>query len=401
MNHLSKRASKLTGSATAKAAEKANSIDDVIRLDVGEPDFDTPLHIKASGMEAIQSGATKYTPMRGSQATLAAIQQKIEKENQLTYETSQLCVNSGAKQTIYNLFMAILDPKDEVIIPAPYWTSYPEMVTLAGGKPRILPTTPEKKFKITADDLEQAITDKTKCILLNSPCNPSGAVYSRSELYAIGEVLEKHTHVVIALDEVYEKILFTGDGSTSLNLVNVKPSLKERSVLIYSLSKTYAMTGWRLGYAAGPEEIIGAMVKLQSQMTGCVSSLSQRACIDALSKQSITSVQEMLAKYHSRLELCIKRLEPIPLISFIPPQGGFYILINIEALAKAIGCQHDTELCDRLLTDAHVSFVPGSAFGIQGHMRMSFATNKTKLNEAFDRLEAFVESATKASLTDS
>ena len=300
---VSKRALAISESKTASSARQARTLAeqgiDVIRLNIGEPNFPTPLNIKASAIDAIQEGKTKYTDMRGDARTRQAIAQKLEKENNLHYHPdSEIVITPGAKQAIYDTLLACCNPHDEVLIPTPYWTSYPDMVKIASCKPVFIETSIQTGYKLNQALLEQAITPKTKALILNSPNNPSGAVYDHSELNMIGEILIKNPHIVLICDDVYEKILI--HEHTKLNhITNLIPQLKDQVIYAHSLSKSYAMTGWRLGYVAGPKDIVKAITNIQSQTTGSVNSISQAAAIDAVSKQSHEHVDEMLSKYHN------------------------------------------------------------------------------------------------------
>ncbi len=293
---LSHRVQQVKPSATltisAKAAELKAQGRDIISLSVGEPDFDTPDHIKAKAIEAIEAGFTNYTPVPGIISLRQAVADKLKNENQLDYDAQQVLVSTGAKQSLYNLMQALLNPDDEVVIPAPYWVSYPDMVLLAGGKPVFIPTSLEQQYKITASQLEQAINDKTRLFILNSPSNPSGMVYSKAELKALGHVLLKYPQVTVVTDDMYEHILWSDEAFS--NLLNVTPELKDRTIVVNGVSKAYAMTGWRIGYAAGPNNIIKAMAKIQSQSTSNPCSISQKAAEAALrgSQSCVTAMTD-------------------------------------------------------------------------------------------------------------
>ncbi len=392
---LSERCRKIKPSATltiaAKAQELRNQGIDIISLNAGEPDFDTPLHIKAAAMDGIQEGKTKYTPTAGTKQLRQAIQEKLERENHLQYELSEIQACTGGKQAIFNALMTLINKGDEVIIQAPYWTSYPDMIKLAEGEPVIIESTLESQYKMSAFQLQEAITPYTKLILLNSPANPTGAYYTEEELQAISNVLIEHPKIIILTDDVYEKTLWHEEPFR--NILNVVPSLKDRTLLINSLSKTYAMTGWRIGYAAGPEKIIEGMTKIQSQSTANPCSIAQVAAVEALSKYSQDSINDMTQKYKARHAVMCERLEKIPHIQYIPAQGGFYILVEASELIKKLQLSDDLALTQFLLEKAHVSVVPGSAFGAKNHIRLSFATNKTKINLAFDRIETAIQQA--------
>ena len=385
---IAERCRKIQPSATLTIAAKAQELRaegiDIISLNAGEPDFDTPLHIKAAAMDAIQEGRTKYTPVGGTPQIKKAIQEKLHRENQLDYDTSEIIACCGGKQAISNAFLAILNKGDEVILQSPYWSSYPDMIKLAEGEPIIIETSIEKQFKIHPYQLQQAITPYTKLIILNSPANPTGAYYTEEELQAISNILVDHPKITIMTDDVYEKIIWHSEGFK--NILNVVPSLKERTILINSLSKTYAMTGWRIGYAAGPEKIISAMTKIQSQSTANPCSIAQAAAVEALSKYSTDSITEMLTKFTMRHQVMCERMEQIDGIEFQPASGGFYILAKVDTLLSKLHMQDDLELTQFLLEEANVSVVPGSAFGAKNHLRFSFATGKRKINQAFDQI---------------
>jgi aspartate aminotransferase len=370
---------------TAKAAQmKAQGLD-VINLGAGEPDFDTPQHIKLKAIAAIEAGYTKYTAVDGIPELKEAIRQKFQRDNGIDYQLNQIIASVGGKQSCYNLCQALLNPGDEVIIPAPFWVSYPDMVLLADGVPVIIPTTPAQRYKINAQQLEKALTPKTKLIFFNSPSNPSGVAYTLDELKALGEVLKKHPNVMIASDDMYEHILWQG---TFCNILNACPDLYDRTILLNAVSKSYAMTGWRIGYAAGPAVVINAMKTIQSQSTSNPCSIAQRAAVEALSGDQ-TSIHEMLKAYQQRHEYVAARLLAIPGIEVIPADGTFYIFPSIQELIKRRGYANDIEFSERLLQEVGVAIVPGSAFGSEGSIRFSFATGIDTLKDAMNRFERF------------
>lgn len=372
-----------TLAVTAKAAElKAQGLD-VLSLGAGEPDFDTPAHIKAAAIEAINKGFTKYTPVGGTPSLKKAIIGKMARDNQLDYAPNQILASCGGKQSCYNLCMAVLDAGDEVLIPAPFWVSYPDMVLLADATPVIMPTTQATRFKITAEQLERAITPRTKMIWINSPSNPSGMAYTRAELAALGEVLRKHPRIVIATDDMYEKILWAAEPFA--NIINVCPDLYDRTVVIHAVSKTYSMTGWRLGFAAGPKAIITAMADIQSQSTSNPTSISQVAAEVALSGDQ-GCVEEMRVAFKARHDRLVADLNSVPGIECAPGDGTFYVFPNVDGLIRKLGVKDDLELSDRLLKEALVALVPGSAFGTPGHVRLSFATSDKVLQESVARI---------------
>jgi len=374
-----------TLAVTNKAAELRAAGQDIIGLGAGEPDFDTPDHIKAAAIEAIRNGQTKYTAVDGTPALKKAIIAKFKRDNGLDYEANQILVSSGGKQSFFNLALAILNPGDEAIIPAPYWVSYPDMVLVAEGKPVIIGTTAESRFKITAEQLEQAITDRTRLFVINSPSNPSGMAYSLEELRALGEVLKKYPQVMIATDDMYEPILWT--GKPFCNILNACPELYERTFVLNGVSKAYSMTGWRIGYAAGPARVIAAMKKIQSQSTSNPCSISQAAATAALNGDQ-TCVGEMVRAFRERHDWLVEALNRLPGVECLRGDGTFYVFPSFKGAIEATdGVSTDVELAEKLLTDAGVALVPGSAFGAPGHMRLSFATSMENLEKAVSRLQ--------------
>lgn len=372
-----------TLAVTAKAGELKAQGKDVLSLGAGEPDFDTPAHVKAAGEKAIRDGFTKYTPVGGTPGLKKAIIAKHERDNGLKYELSQVVASCGGKQACYNLCQALLDDGDEVIIPAPFWVSYPDMALLAGGVPVIIETTAETRYKITAAQLEAAITPRTKLIFLNSPSNPSGMAYTKAELAALGEVLLKHPRIVIASDDMYEKILWSPEPFA--NIVNACPELYARTVLIHAVSKTYSMTGWRIGWACGPKPIIQAMADIQSQSTSNPTSIAQVAAETALNGDQ-SCVAEMTTAFKRRHDLLVAGLNRIPGIHCLPGDGTFYAFPNVDGLIAKLGVADDLALADKLLNEALVALVPGSAFGSPGHLRLSFATSDDVLTRSLERI---------------
>ena len=372
-----------TLAVTAKAGELKAQGKDVLSLGAGEPDFDTPAHIKAAGEKAIRDGFTKYTPVGGTPSLKKAVAAKHKRDNGLDYAPNQILVSCGGKQSCYNLCQALLDAGDEVIIPAPFWVSYPDMALLADGKPVIIETSAETRYKITAAQLEAAITPHSKLIFLNSPSNPSGMAYTRAELAALGEVLRKHPRIVIATDDMYEKILWAKEPFA--NILNACPDLYDRTVVIHAVSKTYSMTGWRIGWACGPKSLIQAMADIQSQSTSNPTSISQVAAEAALNGDQ-SCVTEMTAAFKRRHDLLVAGLNAIPGIRCLPGDGTFYAFPNVEGLIAKLGLKDDLALADMLLTDALVALVPGSAFGTPGHLRLSFATSDEVLKKCLERI---------------
>ena len=374
-----------TLAVTNKAAELKAAGQDIIGLGAGEPDFDTPDHIKEAAIEAIRNGQTKYTAVDGTPALKKAIIAKFKRDNGLDYEPNQILVSSGGKQSFFNLALATLNPGDEAIIPAPYWVSYPDMVLVAEGKPVIIETSAETRFKITPKQLEDAITERTRLFVINSPSNPSGMAYSLEELQAIGEVLKKHPNIMIATDDMYEPILWT--GSEFCNILNATPELYDRTFVLNGVSKAYSMTGWRIGYAAGPSRIIGAMKKIQSQSTSNPASISQAAAQAALEGEQ-SCVGERVKAFKERHDYLVKALNEIPGVECLEGDGTFYVFPSFQgAIDKTENVSNDVEMAEVLLKGAGVALVPGSAFGAPGHMRLSFATSMDVLKEAVARLK--------------
>lgn len=372
-----------TLAVTARAAELKAQGQDVLSLGAGEPDFDTPVHIKEAAIGAINKGFTKYTPVGGTPSLKKAIIGKLARDNQLDYAPNQILASCGGKQSCYNLCMTVLDAGDEVLIPAPFWVSYPDMALLADATPVIMPTTQAMRFKITAEQLERAITPRTKMLWINSPSNPSGMAYTRTELSELGAVLRKHPRVLIATDDMYEKILWASEPFA--NIINVCPDLYERTVVIHAVSKTYSMTGWRLGFAAGPQAIITAMADIQSQSTSNPTSISQVAAQAALEGDQ-TCVADMVSAFKARHDRLVADLNSVPGIQCAAGDGTFYVFPNVEGLIRKLGVKDDLELSDKLLREALVALVPGSAFGTPGHVRLSFATSDQVLRESVARL---------------
>ncbi|MFN3235271.1 MAG: pyridoxal phosphate-dependent aminotransferase [Gammaproteobacteria bacterium] len=389
---LAERVSQIAPSATmamnAKASEMKAEGKNVINLTVGEPDFDTPEHIKAAGIQAIKDGKTKYTAADGTLELKQAIANKFKHENQLEYGLDQIIVSNGAKHSIHNLLQALLSHGDEVIIPAPYWVSYPEMVKLSGGNPIIVETNIGQSYKITSDQLEAAITPKTRLVLLNSPSNPTGMAYRKAELKALGDVLQKHPHVFVMLDDIYEHILWTDEPFSTL--LNASPELYDRAIVINGVSKAYAMTGWRIGYAAGPKPVIAAMKKIQGQSTSGPNSVSQAAAVTALDPNQQGCVEKMNTAFKERHDYVLQRLQATSGIQCQPSDGTFYAFPDISEAISKLGLKDDLAFGEAFLTQAEVAIVPGTAFGAPGCIRISYATSMENLKLAMDRLEAFI-----------
>ena len=372
-----------TLAVTARAARLKAEGKDVIGLGAGEPDFDTPAHIAQAGIDAIKSGFTRYTNVDGINELKDAIIAKFDTDNGIKYERSQILVSSGAKQTIYNLCMAVLDPGDEAIIPAPYWVSYPDMVMLADGHPVMPYAGPAQGYKITPRQLATAITPKTRLVLLNSPCNPTGAAYTRAELRALGEVLLEHPRIIIGTDDMYEKIYWAPEPFCSL--LTAVPELYNRTVTINGVSKAYAMTGWRIGYCGGPKEVITAMGTIQGQSTSNASSISQKAATVALSGDQ-SCVAKMNEAFKARHDFVVQGLNALPGVSCLPGAGTFYAFADVSKAMAALGCREDGEFAELLLNEGGVAVVPGSGFGAPGHIRISFATSMAVLEKAIERI---------------
>jgi aspartate aminotransferase len=368
---------------TALAAELKAQGRDIIGLGAGEPDFDTPAHISAAGIEAIRSGNTRYTAVEGTAALRDAIVAKFKRDNQLDYKREQILVSCGAKQTCYNVCIAVLNAGDEALVPAPYWVSYPDMIKLAEAEPVIIPSTIEDGFKITPRALKAAITSKTKLLFLNSPSNPTGAAYTHAELRALGDVLAGHPDILIATDDMYEHIYWADQPFTSF--AQACPELMDRTVTINGVSKAYAMTGWRIGYAGGPTNIIKAMAKIQGQSTSNPCSISQAASVAALNGDQ-SCITEMVKAFRERHDYLVGALNEIPGFQCLPGAGTFYAFPNVAGAIQAKGLADDTALSEVLLKEAEVALVPGSAFGAPGYIRLSFACSLETLQEAVKRI---------------
>ena len=373
---------------TARAAELRAAGKDIIGLGAGEPDFDTPEHIKQAAVKAIADGFTKYTAVDGTAGLKKAIIDKLSRDNQLNYTPNQVLVSCGGKQSFFNLTQALLNKGDEVIIPAPYWVSYPDMVLLADGTPVIVEADIKQSFKITPEQLDAAITNKTRLVVLNSPSNPSGIAYSEKELVALGQVLLKYPEILVATDDMYEHILWSEEPFS--NIVMACPELYDRTIVLNGVSKAYSMTGWRIGYAAGPENLIKAMKKVQSQSTSNPTSISQVAAEAALNGDQ-SCLKPMLAAFKERHEYVLNRLNSIAGITCLPSDGTFYSFPDVRGFIDKIdGVNNDMELSEYLIEKAGVALVPGTAFGSPGYIRISFATSLDVLKDALDRIEKVI-----------
>ncbi|MDE2252328.1 MAG: pyridoxal phosphate-dependent aminotransferase [Gammaproteobacteria bacterium] len=384
---VSKRALRVkpspTLAVTALAARLKAEGKDVIGLGAGEPDFDTPAHIGAAGVAAINSGFTRYTNVDGIPELKDAIIAKFQRDNAIRYERNQILVSSGAKQTIFNLCMAVLDPGDEVIVPAPYWVSYPDMALLADGVPVTPYAGPEQGYKITAQQLEAAITPRTRLLLVNSPSNPTGAAYTAAEWRALGAVLLRHPRIVIGTDDMYEKIYWGSEPFTSL--LTVVPQLYDRTVTINGVSKAYAMTGWRIGYCGGPQELVTAMGTIQGQSTSNASSISQKAGVAALNGDQ-ECVATMNRAFRERHDYIVAALNSLPGVACRPASGAFYAFADVRKAMSKLGLPDDNAFATHLINAVGVAVVPGSGFGAPGHVRLSFACSRKMLEQAVERM---------------
>ncbi|MCG5530177.1 pyridoxal phosphate-dependent aminotransferase [Halorhodospira halochloris] len=372
-----------TLAVTARAAELRAAGEDVIGLGAGEPDFDTPQHIVEAAIDAARNGQTRYTAVDGTAELKQAIIDKLHRDNQLSYSAKQILVSCGAKQSLFNLMAALLNDGDEVVIPAPYWVSYPDIALLFGAKPKLVKAGAESRFKISPQQLEEAITDKTRLVILNSPSNPTGTAYTKAELAELGSVLERYPQVVVASDDIYEHIIWREEPFS--NIVNACPSLADRAVVVNGVSKAYAMTGWRIGYAAGPAPLIGAMNKVQSQSTSNPTSISQAASVAALNGDQ-GCIEPMLKAFKERHDFVLDKLNSMPGVSCTPCDGTFYCFPLMQEAMERLGCDDDVAFAEKLLNETGVALVPGSAFGLPGYARISYATSMENLEKAMERL---------------
>jgi aspartate aminotransferase len=391
---ISNRVAQIKPAATITVSMKATELraqgKDIISLGFGEPDFDTPDHIKQAAVDAIWDGQTKYPPVDGTVQLKNAIVQKLRNENQLEFDAGQIIVSNGAKQSLFNLLVSLLNPDDEVVLPAPYWVSYPDMIKLADGQPVILNATATADFKITPKQLQASLTDRTRLLIINSPSNPTGKVYSADDYRALAEVLIEHPKVMIACDDIYEHIYWGEKPFRSL--LNVCPELANRTVIINGVSKAYAMTGWRIGYAAGPADMITAMRKVQGQSTSGASSISQAAAAAALSG-SQNCVTEMRVEYKRRYEYLLDALNQIDGVDCPQCDGAFYAFPSFKSVIERMpDIRDDVELAAWMLEKAGVAMVPGTAFGAPGHLRLSFATSMENLQTCISRINTALES---------
>ena len=393
MISLSQRSQNVTPSSTLAITAKINALIadgvDVVKFGAGEPDFDTPDYIKAAAIAALDAGFTKYTPVPGTPELREAITEKFKRDNGLSYETSQVIVSCGAKHTIYNILQAICDPGDEVIFAAPYWVSYPEQIKLAGAVPRVIETTPAQNFCMAPDQVEAAITSKTKAILVNSPSNPTGTTYDLDTLKAIADLAVKH-QVYLISDEIYEALLY--DGATHQSPASFNEETKAITFVVNGVSKAYSMTGWRIGYTAGPEDAVSAMSRIQSHSTSNPTSIAQKAAVVALNdSKSQDAVEAMRKAFEERRDVICQRFDEIDGVSYVKPQGAFYIFPDFsQHYGRTIGGQKiedSVDITDYLLNSAGVGVVPGNGFGADNHLRLSFATSLTEINRGLDRIK--------------
>ena len=372
-----------TLAVTAKATELKSQGIKIVPMGSGEPDFDTPLNIQQAGIQAINDGLTRYTPVDGTNDLKNAIIEKFKRDNNLNYSLTEVMVSSGGKQVFYNLCQSVINPGDEVIIPSPFWVSYPDMVLLADGAPVIVETGIEENFKISPEQLENAITDRTKLFVINSPSNPTGAVYSKDELVALAKVLERHPYVMIITDDIYEHIRWNNDPYYNILMVN--SSLKDRTIVLNGVSKAYAMTGWRIGYAAGPEATIKSMKKVQGQSTSNPCSIAQAAAVEALNGDQ-SFIQMMVDEFKKRHDYLVENLNKIDGVDCPTSDGAFYSFPKVKKLIQRLGLKNDIEFSTLCLEKLNIALVPGSAFGADGYVRFSFATSMENIQTAVQKL---------------
>ena len=384
---LSDRVQSIKPSPTLAVTARANAMraagKDIVGLGAGEPDFDTPDFIKQAAIKAINDGFTKYTAVDGTPGLKKAILAKFKRDNGLDYDLKQVLVSCGGKQSFYNLAQAMLNPGDEVIIPAPYWVSYPDMVLLAGATPVIISAPQGQNFKITAEQLRVALTPKTRLFVINSPSNPTGVIYTLAELKALGEVLKDFPQVIVATDDMYEHIVWSQHGFC--NILNACPELYARTVVLNGVSKAYSMTGWRIGYCAGPAPLIEAMTNIQSQSTSNPTSISQVAAEAALNGDQ-SFIGEMVKAFKERHDYMVAELNALPGVSCLEADGAFYLIPSVQTAMERLGITDDVTLAEHLIEQAGVAVVPGSAFGCPGHVRLSIATSMANLQKAMERL---------------
>jgi aspartate aminotransferase len=394
MTQLADRTKLIKPSVTLAIAAKAGKLRaegvDVVNFSAGEPDFDTPEHIKAAAVEALRKGMTKYTDVKGIEPLRQAVADSYRRDHDLSYRKEDVLVSCGAKHSVYNIFQAVLNPGDEVVIPAPYWVSYSDMALLAGGVPKLVPSDEASGFRITAEQLRAALTPRTRVFVLNSPCNPTGATYNRDELLALTSVLEKHDCLVLA-DDIYEKIIY--DGFQVHNILTLCPALRDSTIIVNGVSKSYAMTGWRIGYALGPSDVIAAASKIQSQSTSNPTSIAQFAALEAI-RGPQDEVAAMVREFQRRRDVIVERLNAIDGISCRKPEGAFYVFPNIGGLLNKSGrgkkLSSPCDIADYLLEEAKVAVVPGEDFGSNAHIRFSYATSLEDIEKGCARIREAV-----------
>jgi aspartate aminotransferase len=395
---LARRVKEIKPSPTLAVDAKAKALlaqgVDVVGFGAGEPDFDTPENIKDAAIRALKAGFTKYTPAGGTEELKKAVCQKLKKDNNLDYEPAEILISCGAKHSLYNICQALFEEGDEVLIPAPYWVSYPDMVLLAGATPVIIKTAEKTGFRMTAADLEKAITKKTKALILNSPSNPTGASYTKEDLTAIARVLLK-TGITVISDEIYEKLVY--DGFSFCSIASVDPKLKGQAIVVNGVSKSYSMTGWRIGYAAGPKPLITAMTNIQSQSTSNPTSISQKASLEALNGPQ-DFIQTMLKEFERRRTYMVDRLNAMPGVTCFKPSGAFYAFPNFSGVfgrkAGSTTIADSTALSQYLLESVNVAVVPGVAFGADENIRLSYATSFENIQKGLDRIQKAIEALT-------
>ncbi|KAI3350300.1 pyridoxal phosphate-dependent aminotransferase [Clostridium botulinum] len=391
---LSKKAENISPSITLEITAKAKALKnegiDVVSFGAGEPDFNTPQNIINAAIKAMEEGKTKYTPAGGILELKEVICRKFKKDNNLEYKTSQITISTGAKQCLANVFMAILNPGDEVLIPVPYWVSYPELVKLADGVPVFVETVKENNYKYTIEDLEKYVTNKTKAILLNSPNNPTGTIYHEEELKEIASFAKKHD-IFIVSDEIYEKLIY--DNEEHISIASLSEDAYKRTIVINGVSKTYAMTGWRLGYVAADEKVTKLMTSIQSHMTSNVNSITQYAAIEAISGPE-EELEKMIKEFENRRNFMLDKLSKINELSVLRPNGAFYIMVNIEKYLnttfKGNSITNSVEFSKVLLEEEKVAVIPGSGFGLENYIRLSYATSMDIIEKGIDRLSIFL-----------
>lgn len=394
---LADRVNKIQPSPTLAIDAKAKALKaqgvDVVGFGAGEPDFDTPEHIREAGKKAIDAGFTRYMPVGGADDLKDAIIAKMKRDHGLEYTRDEISVACGAKHTLYNISQALIQEGDEVIIPGPYWVSYPDQIKLAGGTPVFIMADESTGFKITPDQLDKAITPKTRYLILNSPCNPTGSTYTKDELAALGQVLIKHDHVLVVADDIYERLIY--DGLSFYNIAQVVPELKSRTIVVNGVSKTYAMTGWRIGYACGPKELMNAMTKMQSQSTSNATSIAQKASVEALNGPQEPMVA-MCVEFEKRRTYIVERLNAMPSVSCFKSNGAFYVFPNFSACYGKITpagkkIENSSDFAAYLLEDAKVAVVPGVAFGDDRYARLSYAISMDNIKKGMDRIEEAIK----------